>query len=128
MARVFILQTPRRDMDVSKALSYGKIDVLFFASPTGSPRPSIFRVGEFSRALLKRLREASYDPDVDYFCIVGSIVSMTISVAALVNAYKKIRVLLYNSTQESYVARIIGDIDETEDDSQADTYDEYWRS
>ena len=109
-SRVFILERPRRALDISPAEVFGEIWELF-NTQRYEKRPSMFNTHEYGEEIIRRLTEAGYDPRRDCFCVVGSMVAMVVAIATLVSRYKTVRVLLYNSVSNEYIERLIGESD-----------------
>lgn len=106
MGRTFILQVPRRK-DISLEALGEYVELL----PENNPRPSVFSP-DFGRMVLANARSKDFDPEHDYFAIVGSMASMVVAVGAMIKRYGSIRALIYHSSQATYIPVDLGELDE----------------
>lgn len=102
MPKVFIIESLRRSVDISKANIFGDITYIF---PKDTRRCGVFRHIEFGQTVLNRLDELEFDCYQDSICIVGTMVSMSISLVAIAQAYEEFNVLLFNSSDDMYVQK-----------------------
>lgn len=102
MNKVFIIEPPRQNIDVSKAETYGEIVYIF--SPT-SRRCSVFSHACFGQTVLQRLKELDFDFKADSICIVGAMVTVLTAIIAISQRYDEFNVLLFNSVDDSYVQK-----------------------
>lgn len=105
MSRVFILEPPKNNIDISRASEFGEIEFIF---ATGERRPSVFDTDVYSKQVLKILDEKNFEPGCDCFCVVGSFIKLITAVAAMIHKFKSINVLFYNALENEYVLRPIG--------------------
>lgn len=103
MSKVFILEPTTVDTSACKA--HGKP---MFVFGRGDRRPSVWEPA-FSRAVLAALDTEGYDPNVDLFCVVGHIVSLTIAIAAITAKHRQFRALQWNAQSREYVIVYMGD-------------------
>jgi len=104
-SRVFVVERPRPNIDLRCAEKFGELVLLFEAEDR---RCSVFHSEQYGLAVLERLRAKNFDPLLDLLCVAGSMVPVTIAIAAAVLRYGRISVLLYNAAESSYVERTIG--------------------
>lgn len=103
MPKVFIVQRPRRrDIEVSGLAAFGEpVELL----PDEMRRPSVFDTQAFASVVLKQLAKHRYDPEEDYFAVVGSVIGLVIGVLAASMAVDvKMRLLVYNAASNEYRA------------------------
>lgn len=91
----------------------GLANVMDFGSPTiifddSRPRPGMWRGDEYLREGLRRMEEDGYDPERDYFVVVGNMVLAALFCAALNERYPHAQVLCFDSITSEYVARRLG--------------------
>lgn len=104
-SRVFLLETPKPDINVSLAEEFGTIHILFDHE---TRRSSVFRTNAFGREILEKLQEQEFDPTNDLICITGSLIGITVLIASLTTKYETFSVLLYSGKETRYVERRIG--------------------
>lgn len=102
MARVFIIEPP--SVNVEKANRFGDIKILIKDQPRVSALDSDFYAG----LVVEALEEQNYNPKEDYFCLVGSMSSIAVAVAAMVVRWGKIRCLVFHGSRSDYVLRTLG--------------------
>lgn len=102
MPKVFIIEPPRNNIDVSKATEYGDIVYVF---EHDDRRCSIFQCTEFGKTILDNLEVLKYDPDEDYICVVGALLTVTISLIAITQMYETFSLLLFDSVHNEYIKR-----------------------
>ena len=102
--RVFMLETPRRHLDVSPAEKYGEIHELFSAADR---RPSVFDSQSYVEAVAAALRAKGFDPLVDAFCVVGGMLNVALAMAAIFRVTRTAQLLMFNSVLETYELREI---------------------
>jgi hypothetical protein len=102
MSRVFIISPT--DYDVTDALRYGKLTVVF----TGA-RPSIFDHARFRDEFMKRIKALGFDNRTDSFLCIGTGVPMVLATSFLVQEYQWLKVLFFHAADQRYVMRVIGD-------------------
>lgn len=108
-SRVFMLEETQ-NVDVTSAYEYGPIIPLFKYTNADcvdnkSDRPSIWKTGEFTREIIKRLEENDFDPENDYLLIAGHVVpTQMMSIAATIH-WETIQFLFWSSYLGKYVAR-----------------------
>ena len=100
--RVFVIEPPRNELDINKASTFGNIAYLF---DRDIRRHSVFKSKAFGADLLQRLEAVQYNPDQDYICIAGSMVTVCVSVIVIAQRYDAFTVLLFNSINDAYEAR-----------------------
>lgn len=107
-AKVFLTERLSRDLDLSTALVHG--DLAFFFD-RDDRRSSIFRTKEFCADLLKSFARKGFRPDLDYFCVAGKLIPVSMALAMLTGRYGEVRILLYNAESEGYVPRALSSRD-----------------
>lgn len=103
MSRVILFEKPRQNIDISHAESFGEVHYLFSDERR---RCSAFNTDLFQATILKELDRMRYDPEEDYICIAGSMIVIAIGVVAVAKGYGDFKVLLFSSTENSYVERM----------------------
>jgi len=105
MARVFIVERPRREIDVSSAEAYGDITFIF---DRDDRRASIFDPDSYMHDVITQLNMKRFNPKEDYIAMTGGLLQVSQALLA-VRAYTKepIRVLHFNSSIELYEERMI---------------------
>jgi len=103
MNRVFIIEPPRTYVDTSKASAFGDIYYVFNHEDR---RCSVFHSAEFGRTVLDSLKTLKFDNKSDFICVVGPMLTVTISIVALSQTYDELKLLLFDSVHDKYVSRI----------------------
>jgi len=101
-SRVFLLEPTKANIDLTSALTFGDLIYIF---PANKRRCSVFNSSAYCKAVINRLAECEFHKDNDYICAVGSMISVTTAVIAVAQLYENFNVLLFNSVEDSYVAR-----------------------
>lgn len=102
MPKVFIIERPRNNIDVSDAEKFGEIVYVFGVDDR---RCSVFQHVDFGRTILQRLEFLRFDPKLDYVCIVGSMLTVSIAVITIAQCYDEFSTLLFNSVDNAYVEK-----------------------
>jgi len=102
MPKVFVIEVLRRCVDISKANDFGDVTYIF---PKDTRRCGVFRHVEFGQTVLNRLHDLDFNNDEDFICIVGTMVSVVISLVAVAQVYGEFNVLLFNSSDDMYVKK-----------------------
>jgi len=102
MPKVFIIEHPRNNVDISDAQKFGDIVCIF---ERDDRRCGVFHHAEFGRTILRRLEELGFDPDVDFICVVGAMLTVVTAIIAVSQYYDKFNALLFNSVNGSYVEK-----------------------
>ena len=102
MSRVFIIETP--SVNVEKANRYGQIVILI----NQPPKISALNSDYFAGMVIEELENHEFNPKDDYFCLVGSMSSIAVTVASLVVRWGDIRCLLFNASRNDYCVRTLG--------------------
>jgi len=102
MPKVFVIESLRRSVDLSKADSFGEIVYVF---PRGFRRCGVFRHIEFGQTVLNRLHDLGFNSDEDFICIVGSMITVSIALVAIAQTHDVFKVLLFNSSDEMYIEK-----------------------
>ena len=100
--KVFIIEHPRNNIDVSKAKDFGQIVYLF---DRDDRRCSAWDHKKFGREVLSRLKELDYKPEEDYICVVGAMLIVVNSIIAISQNYKVFVMLLFNSVEDTYIPK-----------------------
>jgi len=101
--KVFIIEHPRNNIDVSKAKDFGQIVYLF---DKDDRRCSAWDHKKFGRTVLGRLKELDYNPEEDYICIVGAVLIIINSIIAIAQNHETFTVLLFNSIEGVYIPKL----------------------
>jgi len=104
MSKVFIIEPLRRDLDITAASDFGEIQ---YVIEPGERRCSPFQHVEFSALILNRLQALNFKPDVDKICIVGTMLTIAVSLIAIAQAHSEFNILLFNSSMNEYVEKQI---------------------
>lgn len=99
--RVFILEPTA--LDVKTAEQFGDIVYVY---PPGARRPGIW-TESFALDVIAQLEKHEYNPREDYFAVVGHLVQMALTIAALSARWSVFQVLLYNSSARAYTTRTL---------------------
>jgi hypothetical protein len=102
MSRVFIIEQPRSNIDISRAEQFGELVYLF---DSNARRCSVFHHHDFGRAILEQLVAANFDYKDDYVCIVGSMLTVAVALIAIAQSFDTFKALLFNSVESEYVER-----------------------
>lgn len=103
MPKVFILSpVANASIDVSKAAAFGDITYVF---EHNDKRPSVFNHTAYGRAVIERMTTLGFDNQVDYFCCVGSMVSLAVTLVVLSYNNPTLRILLFDATHGEYVIK-----------------------
>jgi len=102
MAKVFIIEHPRNNIDVSKAADFGEIIYLF---DKDDRRCSAWDHKRFGRRVLGRLKELGYNPTDDYICVVGAMLIVINSIIAIAQSHEAFTLLMFNSVENAYVSK-----------------------
>jgi hypothetical protein len=108
MARVFMPEPPRADLDVSRAQEYGPVTCIFerHGPPVrGDGKPSVFDPEYFCNAFNEELEKRGFKPDEDYLLLTGSVFAVTLAFAAVVLKWGRVRSLVYNASMGRYVEK-----------------------
>lgn len=102
MPRVFLVEEARKDLDLSTARKFGTVETLFDHRVR---RASIVTGTQFWQDVSERLKEVKFNPDEDFFCLVGSILSVSQGLGVLVAMFptRRIKFLAFNSMLDRYV-------------------------
>lgn len=97
--RVFLFAEVDSRLDLSDAERFGEIVKLYEPSER---LPNIFGP-EFEEDIYQRLMRFRYDPEVDYFIVVGSLIPL-FRVATVLSTFDEVpfKVLLFNAVTQSY--------------------------
>lgn len=106
MTRVFLIEEPRGNINLTTARDFGTLQILF---PLEEHRTSVFNCIEFGEHVISKLQEANFDNDNDLVCVCGSMVTVVVAMAAILTRYKRINVLFFNATVNHYVKRTLGE-------------------
>jgi len=97
--QVFILEPTH--IDVSQAERFGAVKYVF---DHGARRVSIWD-DNFGDEVVRQLAANNFNPASDFFVIVGHMVPLVLSIAAMLNEWQRINVLAYSSVERQYVER-----------------------
>ena len=102
MSRVFVIEPPKQFFDMSSAEKFGKIIYVFDHEDR---RCSAWEHVKFGQTVLKRLKDFDFDNDKDFICVVGSMLTVSISIIAIAQHYSVFNALLFHSVDDSYVSK-----------------------
>ena len=100
-ARVFVAE-PNSRYNLEDAEKFGRVVYLDTRQEL-----SIFQTDEMLDAIFNRLTEMEYDPDEDFFCLAGHMITVSLVLAALIARYDWVRTLMYDARASVYVERIV---------------------
>ncbi len=104
MPRVFIVEEPKANIDITKAERFGE---LVFVFDPHDRRCSVFDCQQFGENVLKQLDTHDFSPEEDYLCIVGSMITVMMMLLAASARWPIIRTLFYSANEGQYVSRVI---------------------
>ncbi len=101
-SRVFVIERPRNKIDVSKAEEYGDIIYIF---DNEERRCTAWLHVEYGQMILGRLKTYHFDPKIDFICIAGAMLVITIYVIAVAQYYGEFKALLFDSRDDRYLQK-----------------------
>ena len=101
-SRVFVIEPVRNYIDISKAQKYGEIIYIFNHEDR---RCSAWEHVHFGQEILQRLKALEFDSKTDFICIVGAMLTVSITAITVAQHYDKFNILLFNSVNDAYVKR-----------------------
>lgn len=104
MPRVFLLEKMKKEVDLSTAEQYGTICYVF---REGDRRCSLFDSERFQSMVVDKLQDLEFDPSNDHVCLAGSVVALVLFTTALSRIHPKFSVLLFSSSMNAYVSRVL---------------------
>jgi hypothetical protein len=104
--RVFIVEKPKRPLDISSATKFGPIEFIFGENDR---RCSVFDTDNYSVEALRILEARNFDASKDILCIVGSMVTVVITLAAILSKYSEIQILIFSASEQQYILRKVGE-------------------
>ena len=102
--RVFIIEHVRSYIDVSKAETYGEIVYLF---DRNDRRCSVWEHPRFGQKILQLLEAYKFNPEIDFICVAGAMLTVSIAIIVVSQNYDFYNVLLFNSVESTYTQRRI---------------------
>ncbi len=108
MPKIFIIERPRNNIDVSKAREYGDIIYIFNSQDR---RPSAWEHVQFGRMALQRLKELNFDNETDFICIVGTMLIVSVVIIAVAQHHSIFNILLFNCVTSRYEQKRFSTID-----------------
>lgn len=99
--RVFVVERTKPHVDVTKAAEYGELTYVF----PDATHASVFDTTAYVAAATERLRD--YDPAIDYFCVAGSLLPVSVVLSILATWHKTINILLFNAMENKYASRTL---------------------
>jgi len=102
MSKVFVIEPPKQFFDMSSAKMFGEIVYIFDHEDR---RCSAWDHVKFGQTVLSRLKALDFNNDKDSICIVGSMLTVSISIIAIAQHYSSFNVLLFHSVDDRYVAK-----------------------
>ena len=104
MPKVFIVEKPKNNIDVSKAEDFGEIIYLFNQNER---RLGVFECMTFGLDVINKINEKGGFQLNDSFLTAGAQIPVAIAFAAIISKWPNVLVLLYNAKQDMYVQRRI---------------------
>jgi len=104
MSKVFIIERPYRDVDISGLNEYGEIVEIF---KDYHEAPSPFEPSQYVNAIREKLIAHDFDNTTDRIAIVGKILATSLLLAAIGSHYESVRMLLYDAHSSAYVERVL---------------------
>ncbi len=101
-SRVFVIEHPRNRIDVSKAEEYGNIVYIF---DNKERRCTAWLHVEYGQTILRRLKTYHFDPKIDFVCIVGAMLTITVYIIVVAQYYSEFKALLFDSRDNRYVQK-----------------------
>jgi len=101
-SRVFVIERPRNQIDVSKAEEYGDIVYVF---DNENRRCSAWMHVEYGRMILRRLEACRFDSKIDFVCVAGAMLTVTIYVIVVAQYYDEFKVLFFDSRDDRYLQK-----------------------
>lgn len=111
MARVFVLERPRRHIDLTDAEEYGEITFLF---GDNDRRSSIMQSNLYIADVIAALKAHSFNEEEDYFCLTGAMLPTCLGCIALaLYCQATANLLVFNSPHSTYEPQqvSIGELD-----------------
>ena len=102
MSKVFIIERPRNNIDVSDARKFGDIVYVF---DHDDRRCGVWQITLFGQTILRRLESLGFDPESDYVCVTGAMVTVLIAIVAVAQRYDEFNALLFNAVNNCYVEK-----------------------
>ena len=102
--RVFIAERPRQGIDIERAADFGEVLVI---SEHFEARLTAYELVEYVAAVERFLKERQFDPQSDYFCVVGPVLPISVVTAVLCRMYDEITILCFKPSVGRYVQRIL---------------------
>lgn len=102
--RVFLIEQPRPETRLDDAKRFGQLVTVF---DKDTRRTSVFNTEAYCEDLIERLEILGFDVDRDYVCVVGALVTVTVTVARIASRFGRISLLLFRANEEGYVERTI---------------------
>ena len=104
MPRVFILEQPKANIDISHAGTFGPITYVFGPKDR---RSSVFNVGDYIGDVISSLKRNKFDPNEDFFCLAGSTNPLSLALAGMLEEYSNLKLLIFNASEGRYVEKIL---------------------
>jgi hypothetical protein len=103
-SRVFVLQKQNR-YDISSVKDYSK-NIIYLAE---DERINQFDTFGFIDLIVYKLRKFEFNPDIDFICLTGSSVLLSLFLATITRRYNmhdNFKLLMFNSKTNKYQLRI----------------------
>lgn len=100
MSRVFFAQKSTR-FDTKPAEQYG--EVVYCTNEFSTP----FNAEGFMQEILQTLTGKDFDPEADYIAFTGAVIPVALLSGAVLAAYPKARVLMFDARSGSYTERTL---------------------
>ena len=102
LRRVFLVEELREGKDASAAGKHGELITLFDGQHR---RPPVFRPTSFCEAVIDRLADEGFDPDLDGVVLAGGLIPNSLLLAALAAKCGRVTILMFDASASSYVAK-----------------------
>ena len=104
MNRVFIVEPPRRDINMDVVREHGTVQYVFNRDDR---RAGMFDTNRLAQDISSALDRAGFNADEDGFCLVGSLNIVCFALMVLLHKYGKVRVLMFSANTGGYIERLM---------------------
>lgn len=101
--RIVILEQPHK-VDITRLTQQAEVVFLFGRE---KPRTSVMRCDVFMRAVVERMKEINFDPDVDLLAVLPPVLPTSLMLAAATSLHPKMNVVIFNAVTSSYETRTL---------------------
>lgn len=100
---VYFLQEVSSNFDIQSANKFGEIRYVF---KEGENRCSVFFTEAFSDEIIDKFIHLEFSEN-DYFVLTGGVVAISLTLAAIIQHFHEVSVLIYSVRDNAYVPRVI---------------------